>query len=94
MSATAAGAPAAFRFDVYGRRYCHLCDELVAALRALLATSEGIPEFEIRLVDVDADDALEARYGERVPVLVHGDSELCHFRLDVPAVTAYLGQFR
>lgn len=94
MSDTVPGAPAALRFDVYGRRYCHLCDELVDGLRGLLAACEGIPAFEIHFVDVDADDALEARYGEHVPVLVHGDAELCHFRLDVPAVTAYLVQFR
>ena len=37
-------------------------------------------------LDVDADAELEARYGERVPVLLLGalpDAvELCHFRFD------------
>ena len=34
-------------------------------------------------IDVDADAALEARYGERVPVLVGPDgSEMCHDLLD------------
>ena len=37
-------------------------------------------------LDVDADPALEARYGERVPVLTDAAGrELCHYRLD-PAV--------
>ncbi|HZE59689.1 MAG TPA: hypothetical protein VE085_03960 [Burkholderiales bacterium] len=37
-------------------------------------------------IDVDADPALAARYGERVPVLTDAaGNELCHGRLD-PAV--------
>ena len=38
-------------------------------------------------VDVDADPALEARYGERVPVLVDPDgAEICHYFLDDAAL--------
>jgi hypothetical protein len=34
-------------------------------------------------IDVDADPALEARFGERVPVLADRDgNELCHYRLE------------
>lgn len=47
---------------LYQRDHCHLCDlalELLAQAR--------VPEFES--VFVDGDDALEARYGLRVPVL-------------------------
>ena len=37
-------------------------------------------------VDVDADPALKAKYGDRVPVLTDAQGrELCHGRLD-PAV--------
>jgi len=37
---------------------------------------------EFEEVDVDADAALEERYGERVPVLTDADgNELCHYRL-------------
>jgi hypothetical protein len=37
-------------------------------------------------IDVDADPALEERYGELVPVLTDAaGKELCHYRLD-PAV--------
>jgi hypothetical protein len=33
-------------------------------------------------IDVDADPALEARFGERVPVLTDREgNELCHYRL-------------
>jgi hypothetical protein len=72
------------------RAYCHLCDDLRAALLPLLA------EREVTLVarDVAADDTLEARYGALVPVLLQGDAatgrELCHYHLDVSAVRAVL----
>ena len=37
--------------------------------------------------DVDADPALEERYGELVPVLTRADgSEICHYRLDEQAL--------
>jgi len=75
----------AARLVLYGRRYCHLCEEMLAALRALDA---GLaPE----VLDVDADPALEARYGEHVPVLMLGDVELSRYRLDAERVRAYLG---
>ena len=44
----------------------------------------------VDIVDVDADPVLVARYGERVPVLLHRGVELCHYRLDVARVRAHL----
>jgi len=37
-------------------------------------------------VDVDRDPDLRQRYDEWVPVLCHGDRELCHYHLDEQAV--------
>jgi hypothetical protein len=78
------------RLSVYSRSYCHLCDELIAGLRELQARFR----FELEVLDVDADPALERRYGEDVPVLVHGETELCRHRLDRAGVTAYLAELR
>jgi thioredoxin reductase (NADPH) len=78
------------RLTLYGRRYCHLCDDMQAALAELADDFH----FTVDIVDVDTAEALEARYGERVPVLAHGDTELCHYFLDRSAVTAYLAAFR
>ena len=50
--------------------------------------------FEIAVLDVDADPDLERLHGEKVPVLMHGDRELCHYRLEPATVTAYLLDFR
>lgn len=47
---------------LYQRDHCHLCD---LALEEL--AQARVPEFES--VFIDGDDALEARYGLRVPVL-------------------------
>lgn len=44
----------------------------------------------VDVVDVDDDAELEARYGERVPVLLHQGVELCHYFLDVAKVRACL----
>ena len=45
-------------------------------------------------VDVDCDPALEAKYGEWVPVLTHGQTSICHYHLDPARLTAYLDSFR
>jgi hypothetical protein len=74
------------RLTVYSRAWCHLCDELCAAL-APLAERYGVP---VDVIDVDSDPALEDRYGERVPVLLAGATELCHYRLDTGRVLAAL----
>ena len=75
---------------VYSRAYCHLCEEMIEALRNL----QGLFHFEVAVIDVDLDPELERRHGEKVPVLMHGERELCHFRLETPVVTAYLQKIR
>jgi len=50
--------------------------------------------FTLEVLDVDADIELEARFDELVPVLLHGETELCHHFLDVPKVRDYLGDIR
>jgi len=74
------------RLTLLTRAYCHLCDEMRAEV-APLATAAAVAVDE---VDVDADPALEARWGDRVPVLLAGDRELFHYRVDRTVLTAYL----
>jgi glutaredoxin len=67
------------RLKLYGRAYCHLCEDMAKALRGL-----GV---EFDEIDVDADEATEARYGELVPVLTLPDGcEICHYHLDEAAL--------
>ena len=48
----------------------------------------------VAVLDVDADPELEARYDELVPVLLHGEHELCHYFLDAAKVREYLAGIR
>ena len=75
------------KFTLYSRSYCHLCDDMLDALNAMQGESL---RFDVEVIDVDADDALVARFDELVPVL-YGDlsqPELCHYFLDRDAVRA------
>ena len=71
-------------FTLYGRKWCHLCDDMLAALEAWRPARD----FSVTVVDVDSDPALEAKYDEIVPVLALGDRELCRYRFDAAAVAA------
>jgi len=81
---------AAPRLTLYGRGYCHLCEEMLAALAPL----RGEFGLVVDVIDVDSDAALEARFGTLVPVLMHADTELCHYHFDAGKVRAYLANFR
>jgi len=76
------------RLTLLSRAYCHLCDDMRVAL-APLATRHDIDVVE---VDVDAHPALEARYGDLVPVLFVGDPhegvELSRYVLDPARIEA------
>jgi len=73
-------------FKLYGRAWCHLCEELRTELEPI-AAEFGVP---IEWIDIDADPALEALYDELVPVLVLDGVELCHYRLDETRVRSAL----
>ena len=80
----------AIELTLLSRGYCHLCHDMEVALRPL-AEEFGA---QIIIVDVDADGALEAKYDELVPVLLHGETELCHYFLDEPKTREYLAGIR
>ncbi|MDE2406564.1 MAG: glutaredoxin family protein [Xanthomonadaceae bacterium] len=68
---------------LYQRDHCHLCDQALAVLAAVRA-----PAFES--VFIDDDDALDARYGLRVPVL---RDDATGSELDWPFAEARLREF-
>lgn len=79
------------RFTLYSRSWCHLCEDMLAALRAFpIGEAHAID-----VLDVDADPELLALYDELVPVLVAqregGPSiRICHYHLDQAALSTYL----
>jgi hypothetical protein len=74
------------RLTLLSRAYCHLCDEMEAALRPLIGATP------LDVIDIDAPEhaALEAQFGDLVPVLFRGApeprNEVCHYRLDREAL--------
>ncbi len=68
--------------NLYSRQSCHLCDDMAQMLAA-----HGV---EVDIIDVDTDPALCDRYGAGVPVLCHGDTEICRYHLDMARLQAHL----
>ncbi|HEX8883510.1 MAG TPA: glutaredoxin family protein [Noviherbaspirillum sp.] len=78
-------------FIFYSRSYCHLCDDMLAALQAHPQASQ----FRIDVLDVDANEDLVRQYDELVPVLVGVKPDgskvrICHYFLDHEALNAFL----
>jgi thioredoxin reductase (NADPH) len=78
----------ALKLTLYSRAYCHLCEDMIAGLHALQARFQ----FSLNVVDIDSDASLEECFGEHVPVLMHGERELCRHALAATVVTDYLAQ--
>jgi len=78
------------RLTLLVRSYCHLCDEMLAALGPLA----GVTPVDVIDVDAPGHAALEIAFGDAVPVLFAGepsaDTELCRYRLDAARLTAAL----
>lgn len=84
------GDAAVLRLTLYGRSYCHLCDDMLAALAPIC----GEFSVAVDVIDIDSDLELEQRFDILVPVLMHERTELCHYHLDASKVRAYLLNFR
>ena len=82
------------QFTLYSRSYCHLCDDMLAALQAMAPPQQP---FTVDVIDIDAlaeagDSGPLQRYDELVPVLFGDphDPALCHYFLDELAVRNWL----
>lgn len=77
---------------VYGRAECHLCQEMINALQQL----QKRLLFNFEVIDIDCDPELKTLYNDRVPVLMalHEKQEICHYHLDISALSSYLARTR
>lgn len=77
---------------VYGRENCHLCQDMILALKNLQAQVS----FDFQVIDIDTNSELVARYGAKIPVLLSSltNQEICHYFLDLAALDDYLSKFR
>lgn len=78
------------KLTVLSRNYCHLCEEMVAALKQF----QGRYPFEVEVVDIDKHPGLEEKWGALVPVLLDGERELCHYFLDAEVLDARLARMK
>jgi len=67
---------------VYSRPGCHLCDEA----RAILDRMRERTPFEVDEINIETDDALHARYLERIPVVAVDGEELSEYFVDEEAL--------
>ncbi len=86
MTITATEPPV---LTLYERIGCHLCEDMRQSLEELAAGSE----YRLERVDIDQNPSLQSRFNELVPVLMHGDREICHHFLDFSAVQTVLASY-
>ena len=76
------------RLTVLSRTYCHLCDDMITALENFRGRF-SLP-FELEVVDIDLHPVLEEKWGDKVPVLMDDEAEICHYFLDEAALVLRL----
>lgn len=63
----------------YGKAECSLCDKAKVPIGRLVASSCGAIRAE--WVDIQSDPALQARWGERIPVVCAGETVLAEGKI-------------
>lgn len=76
------------KLTLYFREYCSLCHQMLAELKPW----QEAHHFELEVLDIDADPALEERYNDKVPVLKDADTEICCYHLDVARLAAHISK--
>ena len=62
---------------------------MVAALQELQGRFGDT--FVVDVVDIDEHPALESKWGDKVPVLLAANVEICHYFLDADRLAQHLG---
>jgi thioredoxin reductase (NADPH) len=60
---------------------------MIVALQTVLL-GDCVP-FGVTVVDVDEHPELELKWGDKVPVLLEGDVEICHYFLDAERLASH-----
>jgi glutaredoxin-like protein DUF836 len=74
--------------SIYSRPECHLCDEMIEALKKW----QSYFNFEVNIINIDQDTFLTARFAARIPLLAVGNIEICEYHLDEKALLHFLEQ--
>ena len=79
---------AVINLRLYSREGCHLCDEMRDALMGM----DIAGQFQVQIVDIDADPVIQRQFALRIPVLAAADNNeiICEQTLNHHAVVDYL----
>ena len=70
--------PPSIQIEIYSRPGCHLCDEAKAVIEPFTRRYR----IDLRVTDVDSDDALRQAYGSDIPVVMINGKEAFRHRVD------------
>lgn len=76
-------------FELYTRTGCHLCEEMEREISIL----ETELNFKVHVILINNDERLEARYGEKVPVLACGNDIICQYVLNGEALSKAIKRY-
>jgi glutaredoxin len=71
---------------LYSRPGCHLCDEARESLQRVQTRAP----FTLEEVDIETDDALHARYLERIPVVAVNGQDLFDYEVDEESLERFI----
>jgi glutaredoxin len=66
------------KVEIYSRNGCHLCERAEATVREV----QNEINFELSIIYIDGNHALEDKYGEEVPVTLINGQRHDYFRVD------------
>ena len=76
----------ALNLKLYTRTGCHLCEEMEQALVKL----ENQLAFTTEIIEINNNQDFEKRYGDKVPILMHGNNVICTYVIDEAALSKTL----
>src|SRR5690349_5611903 len=68
----------AIRVEIYSRPGCHLCDEAKAVIESVGSRHR----LDVRVINIENDPELEARYGTEIPVVFINGRKSFKYRVD------------
>ena len=74
-------------YVLYFREGCHLCEDMISQMHAILVDYDGAV---LELRNIDDNPAWLALYDKRVPVLMNGEQVLSEYFLDEFSVRQHL----
>jgi glutaredoxin len=66
------------KLTLYTKPKCHLCD----VMKEELMRYDSIYEIEVSEINIENDEELSAKYGEKIPVLIYDGRMICKYRHD------------